>query len=62
MNSISAKQFVTEHQASKLTEIPLIEFQRGRWIGSPIPHVRVSGKIRYRMSDINSLLKGKDSK
>ena len=56
MNSISAKQFVTEHQASKLTGIPLITFQRGRWVGSPIPHVRVLGRIRYRMADINDFL------
>lgn len=62
MTLAPTKKFVTERQASKIIEIPLIEFQRGRWVGFPMPYVRVFGKIRYRLADLNDFLTRRNSK
>lgn len=53
---VHENQWITEKQAAKMMGLSVAWFQRGRWIGSPIPYTKFGRAVRYKLSDIRDFM------
>jgi len=50
------KKYLNEKEVSKLLGIPRGSLANDRWLKKGLPHVRIGGRIRYAISDINKYI------